>query len=256
VIQGGPGAEELRAQTDGPVTVSAGDGDDRVNVVAPASTVDAGSGNDRLLVALGTNPTGRAPSRVDAGAGNDSVLAALPDESAVFGGPGNDNLDVGTENTTGKETILRQRVDCGEGADAAHIDARDVLGPGCAPGLREPARDMTAGRFDDTGRIRVTLGRVSPARARIGLTGPRPPAMSATTTTGLRAYAGVKLVPRASGTLSTTITPIASVRRSLRKRRASVRNVYVSLESSAPGAPSGDRATLFVRTVLRRAPGR
>jgi hypothetical protein len=46
------------------------------------------------------------------------------------------------------------------------------------------------------------------------------------------------------------------VRRSLRKRRAPVRNVYVSLESSAPGAPSGDRATLFVRTVLRRAPGR
>jgi hypothetical protein len=81
--------------------------------------------------------------------------------------------------------------------------------------------------------------------------------MGATTTTGLRAYAGVKSRPaRKRHPQHATITPTASVRRSLRKRRAPVRNVYVSLESSAPGAPWGDRATLFVRTVLRRAPGR
>jgi hypothetical protein len=72
---------------------------------------------------------------------------------------------------------------------------------------------MAVGRFDATGSIRVSLGRLSaPARARVGLTGPRPPALSATVTTGLRGYTTApKLLPRTGGVLTTTITPIAAV---------------------------------------------
>lgn len=258
-VQGGASAEQMTVTSSGPVTVNAGDGADRLNVISPKATVDAGAGNDILSLGQGPVAQGRAPWRVDAGTGDDAVLTGgIPDDSVVIGGPGDDRLDVATENTDGKTAISRQRVDCGDGADTAGIDARDVLGPACGPAPRAVSRDMTVGRFDETGSIRVSLGRLSaPARARVSLTGPRPPALSATTTNGLRGYtAAPKLLPRTGSALTTTITPIASVRRSLRTRRAPVRNVYVTLDLSAPGRPTGDRAVLFVRGVLRRVAGR
>src|SRR3954452_6574217 len=198
-VQGGASAEQMTVPFSGPVTVNAGDGDDRLNVISPKATVDAGAGNDILSLGQGPVAQGRAPWRVDAGTGDDAVLTGgIPDDSVVIGGPGDDRLDVATENTDGKTAISRQRVDCGDGADTAGIDARDVLGPACGPAPRAERRDMTAGRFAETGSIRVSPGRLSaPAGARVSLTGPRPPALSATTTNGLRGYtAAPKLLPR------------------------------------------------------------
>jgi hypothetical protein len=252
-VQGGPAREEMILNASAPITVDTGDGDDRLNVSSPNATVLAGPGNDRLTIGQGPTAAGRAPWRVDAGPGNDSMLAFVPDDSLVLGGSGDDTLNVSTENQSGEFAVTRQRLDCGDGADLATIDAADVVGPGCGPAPRGVKRDMTVGTFGDTGAIRMAVGRVSrPTRVRIGMSGPKPPGLNSTSVRNQVPYTAFKVLPRIAGAVRTTVTPVASVRRRLRTRRTAVRNVFVTMQLSAPGLPAGDRTSLFMRGALRR----
>jgi Ca2+-binding RTX toxin-like protein len=253
-VQGGPGREEMLVNSTGPVAVDAGDGDDRLTVASPRATVVGGPGNDRIGVAPGSTVAGRAPWRVDAGPGNDGVEGgAIPDDSIVLGGPGDDRLNFDTENVTGESPVARQRLDCGDGADLAIIDAREVVGPGCGPAPHGVTRRMTLGTFGDTGAIRLAVGRVSrPTRVRIRMTGPAPPGLNSTSPNFQVPYAAIKVLPRITGAVRTTINPVSSVRRRLRTRRAAVRRVVVQMDLSAPGQQTADRTSLFLISTLRR----
>jgi hypothetical protein len=256
VYQGSAGTEELDVTTDGRVTADTQGGDDALNVIAPVMEVLGGDGNDLVRAGNGAPPPAGPPSRVDAGPGDDQVLAGLSADSVVLGGPGNDGLDVSTYNadpaTQARQPVLRQVVDCGDGADTVRADARDVAGTGCVAtptGLRE---GMTLGRFDRRGTLRLAGGRVGgPASVRYRIDGPAPPAFRRSVSVIAYTAPPVKALGRLNGAIRTTVPAVTRVRKRLRTQRRPIRGVRAVIDLRRVGETGGDLTTVTVSGVLR-----
>jgi hypothetical protein len=115
------------------ITLTAGDGDDRVGVTAHTASVDLGPGDDDYLTGNADREQITGPFVVIGGSGNDD-LTALP----AFSGGAIDWV-------------------CGEGRDTVWVGPRDRVGEGCAPGVTGLVERTSIGTFA-RGRLALRAG--------------------------------------------------------------------------------------------------
>jgi Ca2+-binding RTX toxin-like protein len=103
-------------------TVTGGDGDDSIDLLARAASVRGEQGDDRLIGKQLQNPGGRW--RMDGGAGDDTLFVRTKAARArLRGGAGDDLLD--------SRDRTADRVDCGPGQDVATLDRHDRPNRSC-----------------------------------------------------------------------------------------------------------------------------
>lgn len=178
-VSGGPGADRISAGANGLTTANGDAGDDAIQSIGgPESHFDGGTGDD-LLVSGGKNTLsgghgnddlilgssggnvtggqgadtllmrgqpGNGFTTLDGGGGPDTIVAGPGSRESVFGGAGDDSIDV-----SGDERI--DTVECGSGNDVVFHDAVDVISADCEA--------RAAGPMPTTGAVDAALAHLA-----------------------------------------------------------------------------------------------
>jgi hypothetical protein len=150
------------------ITADGGDGDDTIYGSTNADQIDGGAGDDSLY---GLDDV----DDIDGGDGADLIFGGAGDDG-LTGGPGTDQIygdDLRATNEWGNDLLIAvdggaDRLSCGEGDDAAVVDAPDVADPNCehlSGGQSTPPRDpsgvlpltVTIGALADAGDLALFL---------------------------------------------------------------------------------------------------
>lgn len=151
VVDLGPGSDDFDGHAP-TLTVTAGDGSDRVGFTGNAGSLDLGPGEDSGQVGLLKRFAG--PLTVEGGEGRDSIDVTGVRKPGVMlsGGEGDDEIHAENTGTAGVD------VGCGPGDDLTVLSLVDRAGDGCAAQLARGTFDAPAGplrvrlKTTDTGR--------------------------------------------------------------------------------------------------------
>jgi hemolysin type calcium-binding protein len=232
--------DDRLARTDWPVAdLDAGDGNDTINGSYGNDVLRGGAGNDTLRGIGGDD-------QIDGGPGDDTIHGGA-DNDTVTGGPGRDSIngdgDYSGSVLGGNDTIQARdgeidQVACGWGADAAVLDANDVvdLVTDCET-VDRPAPEPGGGGGGGGSTP-------APAALTVALAKPKP--------VGLRALAGGKAVA-VSATISQPCAATLKLAVSAADaRRAKLGRSPVTLASAVKAAPAGTlRVSLKVKKAYR-----
>jgi Ca2+-binding RTX toxin-like protein len=208
-----------------PATVIGSDGDESVEIYAPAdrepSSIQGRGGADDLR-------SGSSRETIDGGAGNDrieggfnhDVLTGGPGKDTIYGDSTSGNCGGNGQSCTipfGNDTIYARdgeadQVDCGPGTDKAVVDAADTVA-NCETVERTGVMSL---RIDKPGRLAVALR--TGVVARLAGFKPGPARLSARVAGKIVATGAVKVGP--SGTATARLRFRAKSRRTLAGRRS------------------------------------
>jgi hypothetical protein len=239
--------DDRLARTDWPVAeLDAGEGNDTINGSYGSDVLRGGAGNDTLRGIAGDD-------QIDGGPGDDTIHGGA-DNDTVIGGPGRDSIngdgDYSGSVGGGNDTIQARdgeidQVACGFGADAAVLDADDVvdLVTDCEAVDRSGAGGGGGGG-GSTPAPTPPAETPAPAPLTVALTKPKP--------IGLRALASGKAV----AVTATISQPCAATLKlavsAAEARRAKLGRKAVTLATAVKAAPAGTlRASLKVKKTYR-----
>jgi RTX calcium-binding nonapeptide repeat (4 copies) len=212
-----------------PATVIGSDGDESVEIYAPAdrepSSIQGRGGSDDLR-------TGSGRETIDGGAGNDrieggfnhDVLTGGPGKDTIYGDSTSGNCGGNGQSCTipfGNDTIDARdgdadQVDCGPGTDKATVDALDTVANCETVDRQGGVVSVMTLRIDKPGRLAATLKKGVVAR----LAGFKPGPAKVTAKVGGTVVATGKATVGRTGTATARLRFTATARKALAGRRS------------------------------------